>query len=89
MEILGRGWREEHLCVLTDLVTGEEVPVYTGLTQDPNSDTGRLVDVIAFGDGPTLRLGEHAGQLRVNISATSEDFARSERLRTDTRRAGR
>lgn len=79
----GRGWREEHLCVLTDLATGEEVPVWTGLTTDPNSDNGRLVDVIAFGDGPTLLLGDNAGQLRINIRATTDEAAEA------NRRAGR
>jgi hypothetical protein len=86
---LGRGWRKEHLVVLRDLATGEDVPVWTGLTPDPNSDTGRLVDVIAYGDGPTLRLGANAGQLRVNIKETTEDLAESERRQAEARRADR
>lgn len=85
----GRGWRKERLVVLRDLVTGHDVPVWTGLTPDPNSDTGRLVAVIAYGDGPTLRLDANAGQLRVNISATTDDQAVEERLRTHTPRTGR
>lgn len=78
----GRGWHKEHLVVLTDLVTGEDVLVWTGLTRDPNSDAGRMVSVIAVGDGPTLVLGDQAGQLRINVAATNEDLAQE-------RRAGR
>lgn len=78
----GRGWYEEHLCVLTDLVTGKEVPVWTGLTPDPKSDDGRLVDVFAVDGGPTLRLGDAAGQLRINIASTED-------ARKRARRAGR
>lgn len=79
----GRGWHQEHLVVLKDLVTGKEVPVYTGLTRDPNSDDGRLVDVFAVDDGPTLVLGDQAGQLRINIAATEQD------RKTAQRQAGR
>lgn len=75
MEMQGRGWRKEHLCVLKDLATGEEVPVWTGLTPDPDFDDGRLISVIGVGDdGPTLRLGDNAGQLRINVASTDEDL---------------
>lgn len=82
MDVQGRGWRKEYVVVLKDLVTGEEVPVFTGLTLDLNSDSGRLVSVLAVGDGRTLVLGDKAGQLRVNVASTDEDLK-------DSRRAGR
>jgi len=79
MEMQGRGWRKEYVAVLTDLVSGEEVPVFTGLTLDPE---GRLVSVIAVGDGRTLVLCDMAGQLQTNVAATDADLQ-------DERRAGR
>ncbi|MEV6879720.1 hypothetical protein [Amycolatopsis sp. NPDC051128] len=82
MDFEGRGWSKEHVVVLIDLATGQEVPVYTGLTRDPHSDDGRLVDVFAVEGGPTLRLGQAAGQLRVNIASTEQDSKAA-------RRAGR
>lgn len=83
MTMQGRGWRKEHLVVLRDLATGEEVPVWTGLTPDPDFDDGRLIAVLGVGDnGPTLRLGQNAGQLRLNVRASGDDEA-------DERRAGR
>jgi len=79
----GRGWRKEHLVVLRDLATGEEVAVWTGLTPDPDWDDGRLIAVLSVGDdGPTLRLGENAAQLRINIRSSDDDEA-------NERRAGR
>lgn len=75
MDMQGRGWRKEHLVKLRDLATGKEVPVWTGLTPDPNSDTEELIAVFAVDDGPTLRLRDQAGQLRINIRATVDDDA--------------
>lgn len=65
----GRGWREEATVWTLDTM-GRTVPVTTGLTKDGD---GRLVAVIAIGDGPSAILhepGDNSGDLQKNIAQT-------------------
>lgn len=74
MTMTGRGWRQERHVELTDLATGQPVTVHTGLTPDPNSDSGGMVAVLAVDDGPTLILGAHGTELQYNLDDLDEEL---------------
>lgn len=70
MKMQVRGWREERTVWTLDTM-GQAVPVSTGLTKDRD---GRLVAVIAIGDGPSAILHEPdsaaLNDLQQNIAET-------------------
>jgi len=70
-----RGWQKERTLTTIDTV-GREIAVTTGLTRDPE---GRLVAVIAIGDGPTaifrhLHDLDDRTELLVNAAHTAEEL---------------
>ncbi|UOZ06875.1 MULTISPECIES: hypothetical protein [unclassified Amycolatopsis] len=70
-----RGWQKERTLTTLDTV-GREIAVTTGLTRDPE---GRLVAVIAVGDGPTaifrhLHDLEDRPELVANAADTADDL---------------
>lgn len=70
-----RGWHKERTLTTLDTV-GREIAVTTGLTRDPE---GRLVAVIAVGDGPTaifrhLHDLDDRPELVANAADTAEDL---------------
>ncbi|MFJ1761418.1 hypothetical protein ACIOD2_13935 [Amycolatopsis sp. NPDC088138] len=67
-----RGWQKERTITTVDTV-GRRVAVTTGLTRDPE---GRLVAVIAVGDGPTA-IFRHLNDLddRPELVANATDTA--------------
>ena len=70
-----RGWQRERVVWTVD-TTGKEQPVFTGVTTD---ERGRLVGVIAVGDGPSVVLdrqgdGSVQGEVSVNAIRTLLDL---------------
>ncbi|WP_328450304.1 MULTISPECIES: hypothetical protein [unclassified Amycolatopsis] len=70
-----RGWQKERTLTTLDTV-GRRVAVTTGLTRDPE---GRLVAVIAVGDGPTaifrhLHDPDDRTELVINAADTADDL---------------